>query len=106
LIVKTNIILAYLTSPAARIDVRRLFYSLLSTYYEINFELARSLKTEKASGDGRCQPNEGPEKTMSDHDYRYPPRSDSGRFGRWLSTRSAETWMFFAAGVFLGGFFF
>ncbi|WP_291060992.1 hypothetical protein [Hyphomonas sp.] len=43
---------------------------------------------------------------MNDQDYRYPPRSDSGRFGRWLTTRSAETWMFFAAGVFLGGFFF
>jgi hypothetical protein len=43
---------------------------------------------------------------MNDQDYRYPPRSDSGRFGRWLSARSAETWMFFAAGVILGGIFF
>ena len=33
-------------------------------------------------------------------------RRDSGRFGRYLSTRSPETWMFFVAGVFLGGFFF
>ncbi|MBR9836019.1 MAG: hypothetical protein GYB42_12735 [Alphaproteobacteria bacterium] len=33
-------------------------------------------------------------------------RKETGRFGRYLSTRSAETWMFFAAGVFLGGFFF
>ena len=31
---------------------------------------------------------------------------ESGRFGRYLSTRSPETWMFFVAGVFLGGFFF
>ncbi|MDP1554924.1 MAG: hypothetical protein Q8S09_03775 [Hyphomonas sp.] len=43
---------------------------------------------------------------MNDQDYRYPPRSDTGRLGRWLSTRSAETWMFFAAGVILGGIFF
>ena len=33
-------------------------------------------------------------------------RRESGRFGRYLSTRSPETWMFFVAGVFLGGFFF
>ena len=33
-------------------------------------------------------------------------RRESGRFGRYLSTRSTETWMFFVAGVFLGGFFF
>lgn len=33
-------------------------------------------------------------------------RSDSGRFGHWLATRPAECWMFFAAGVFLGGLFF
>jgi hypothetical protein len=68
--------------------------------------LARSLKTLKPSGDGRCQPQRRTRKTMNDQDYRYPPRSDSGRFGRWLSTRSAETWMFFAAGVILGGLFF
>ncbi|MEQ9506690.1 MAG: hypothetical protein RLO80_10510 [Hyphomonas sp.] len=43
---------------------------------------------------------------MDDREYRYPPRSDAGRFGRFLSTRSAETWIFFAAGVFLGGLFF
>ncbi|HRJ00161.1 MAG TPA: hypothetical protein PKV67_05250 [Hyphomonas sp.] len=43
---------------------------------------------------------------MNDQDYRYPPRSDAGRLGRWLSTRPAESWIFFAAGVFLGGFFF
>ncbi|KCZ52325.1 MULTISPECIES: hypothetical protein [Hyphomonas] len=33
-------------------------------------------------------------------------RSDAGRFGRWLSTRPAESWMFFGAGVLLGGLFF
>jgi hypothetical protein len=43
---------------------------------------------------------------MTNQDNRYPPRSDVGRFGRWLSTRPAETWIFFAAGVFLGGIFF
>ncbi|MCA8899355.1 MAG: hypothetical protein KDA39_11540, partial [Hyphomonas sp.] len=43
---------------------------------------------------------------MEDRDYRTETRSDAGRFGRWLSTRPAETWMFFAVGVFLGGFFF
>lgn len=50
---------------------------------------------------------------MNDRSYdtRYDDRSaefkrESGRFGRYLSTRSAETWMFFIAGVFLGGFFF
>jgi len=43
---------------------------------------------------------------MTNQDNRYPPRSDAARFGRWLSTRPAETWIFFAAGVFLGGVFF
>ncbi len=33
-------------------------------------------------------------------------REDAGRFGRWLSRRPAESWMFFAAGVLLGGLFF
>ncbi|MCF6328430.1 MAG: hypothetical protein L3J02_01330 [Henriciella sp.] len=33
-------------------------------------------------------------------------RREGGRFGRYLSTRPAESWMFFVAGVFLGGFFF
>lgn len=42
-----------------------------------------------------------------DHYDRYDQaRRESGRFGRYLSTRSPETWMFFVAGVFLGGFFF
>jgi len=84
----------------------KLFYSINSAAYKINLQLARSLKSRKPSGDGRCQPIKGQKKTMNDQDYRYPPRSDAGRFGRWLSTRSAETWMFFAVGVFLGGFFF
>ncbi|MEL6568276.1 MAG: hypothetical protein AAFQ22_07650 [Pseudomonadota bacterium] len=43
---------------------------------------------------------------MTDPHYSTRETSDSGRFGRWLSTRPAETWMFFAAGIFLGGFFF
>ena len=35
-------------------------------------------------------------------DTRYDQaRRESGRFGRYLSTRSPETWMFFVAGVFL-----
>lgn len=33
-------------------------------------------------------------------------RRTGGRWGRWLATRPAESWMFFAAGVFLGGLFF
>ncbi|MEM9939477.1 MAG: hypothetical protein AAFZ91_04130 [Pseudomonadota bacterium] len=33
-------------------------------------------------------------------------RRESGRFGRYLSTRPAESWMFFVVGMFLGGFFF
>lgn len=32
--------------------------------------------------------------------------SESGRFGRWLASRPAESWMFFAVGIFLGGVFF
>lgn len=43
---------------------------------------------------------------MSYQDDNYTPRTDAGRFGRWLATRRAETWMFFAVGVFLGGLFF
>ena len=46
---------------------------------------------------------------MTDHSYetRYNQgRAETGRIGRWLASRSAETWMFFAAGVFLGGLFF
>ena len=46
---------------------------------------------------------------MTDHSYdtRYQSaREGSGSFGRWLASRSAESWMFFAAGIFLGGFFF
>ncbi|MEL6387685.1 MAG: hypothetical protein AAFR41_01845 [Pseudomonadota bacterium] len=31
--------------------------------------------------------------------------TDAGRFGRWLSSRPAESWMFFAAGLVLGSFF-
>ena len=42
-----------------------------------------------------------------DHYDRYDQaRRESGRFGRYLSTRSPETWIFFVVGVFLGGFFF
>ncbi|MGH1423044.1 MAG: hypothetical protein ACRBEQ_14625 [Hyphomonas sp.] len=41
---------------------------------------------------------------MEDRSHR--AYSESGRIGRWLSTRPAESWMFFVAGVFLGGLFF
>ncbi|MGA1343723.1 MAG: hypothetical protein ACO33A_11920 [Hyphomonas sp.] len=43
---------------------------------------------------------------MSDRDDLYPPRSDARRFSRWLSTRPAESWIFFAAGLLFGGVFF
>lgn len=46
---------------------------------------------------------------MSERDYTRDyttGRQEAGRFGRYLSTRPAETWMFFVAGVFLGGLFF
>ncbi|MEL6473046.1 MAG: hypothetical protein AAFQ21_03115 [Pseudomonadota bacterium] len=33
-------------------------------------------------------------------------REEAGRFGRYLSTRPAESWMFFVAGLFLGGLLF
>jgi hypothetical protein len=47
------------------------------------------------------------EMTDQSYDTRYQSARDgSGRFGRWLASRPAECWMFFAAGVFLGGFFF
>lgn len=42
---------------------------------------------------------------MKDHEYS-THRGDTGRFGAWLGSRPAESWMFFAIGVFLGGFFF
>jgi hypothetical protein len=79
--------------------------------YELNSKLARSLKSFWHGGQsGRSQ--EG-KKTMTERSYengygdRYDQaRRESGRFGRYLSTRSPETWMFFVAGVFLGGFFF
>lgn len=45
--------------------------------------------------------------TERSYENRYQEaRHESGRFGRYLSTRPAETWMFFVAGLFLGGFFF
>ena len=49
------------------------------------------------------------DKKMTDgpYDRHYEgARKESGRFGRYLASRSTETWMFFVAGVFLGGFFF
>ena len=51
---------------------------------------------------------EGQEKmTDRSYDTQYDgARRETGRFGRYLSTRPAESWMFFVAGVFLGGFFF
>ena len=36
----------------------------------------------------------------------FPPQSRTRRFGQWLARRPAESWMFFAAGAFLGGLFF
>lgn len=44
-----------------------------------------------------------------DYRRRYSrPEEDSGvsRFGEWLKQRPAESWIFFAAGIFLGGLFF
>mgnify|MGYP006279284283 CR=1 len=46
---------------------------------------------------------------MTDRPYTDPyddPAARAGRFGRWLSRRPAESWMFFAVGLVLGGFFF
>lgn len=43
---------------------------------------------------------------MDDRSYKTHAREGSGRFGHWLATRPAESWMFFVCGVFLGGFFF
>jgi hypothetical protein len=43
---------------------------------------------------------------MTDHDYTPRETSQTDRFGRWIASRPAESWIFFAAGVFLGGFFF
>jgi len=43
---------------------------------------------------------------MDDRNYQTDAPSDAGRFGRWLSTRRAESWMFFGVGIFLGGLFF
>lgn len=40
------------------------------------------------------------------NDRTYSDRQTTGRIGHWLGSRSAESWMFFAAGVFLGGLFF
>ncbi|NBC20975.1 MAG: hypothetical protein GVY06_08045 [Alphaproteobacteria bacterium] len=45
--------------------------------------------------------------TERTYETRYDrPAGEAGRFGRWLSRRPAESWMFFAAGVFFGGLFF
>jgi hypothetical protein len=43
---------------------------------------------------------------MDDRSYTNDRTSDTGRFGAWLGSRPAESWMFFVVGVFLGGFFF
>lgn len=39
------------------------------------------------------------------YDSRYESRRES-RFWPYLRSRSGETWLFFVAGLFLGGFFF
>ncbi len=45
---------------------------------------------------------------MTDHSgSRFDDDRDSaGRFGRWLARRPAESWMFLAAGLVLGGIVF
>ena len=47
---------------------------------------------------------------MTDRSYdRYAAReepSSFNRFGRWLSRRPTESWMFFIAGVVIAGIFF
>ena len=45
------------------------------------------------------------EDPMEDRTYSSRPSSDASRFSRWLSSRPAESWMFFAAGLVLGAFF-
>ncbi|MEM8635402.1 MAG: hypothetical protein AAGF33_10540 [Pseudomonadota bacterium] len=46
---------------------------------------------------------------MSDYDRtdRFDGTEDGmQRFGRWLSRRPAESWVFFAAGIVIGGLLF
>ena len=43
---------------------------------------------------------------MDERRYSSPRDGDTARFGRWLGQRPAESWMFFIAGLFLGGLFF
>lgn len=58
------------------------------------------------AGATRTQGDE-PEMTERTYETRYDRTDgDAGRFGRWLSRRPAESWMFFVAGMFLGGLFF
>lgn len=71
--------------------------------YKINFHLARSLKCKWHQAIGVANQIKRI-KHMEDRSHR--THSDAGRFGRWLSTRPAESWMFFGAGVILGGLFF
>ena len=75
-------------------------------HYKINFKLARSLKWKKSSERQGVAQTQKDETHMDDRYSRNEARSDSGRFGRWLTTRPAESWMFFGVGIFLGGFFF
>jgi len=42
---------------------------------------------------------------MDDRSYTSRNDTDTARFGRWLKSRPAESWMFFAAGLVLGSFF-
>ncbi|MEM7766901.1 MAG: hypothetical protein AAF253_05370 [Pseudomonadota bacterium] len=42
---------------------------------------------------------------MDDRTYSSRTDSDASRLGRWLKTRPAESWMFFAAGLVLGSVF-
>ncbi len=44
------------------------------------------------------------DRPYTDHDD--DPTAHAGRFGRWLSRRPAESWMFLAVGIVIGGLFF
>ena len=75
--------------------------------YKINFELARSLKWQKGSErQGVAHKHKKDKLKMEDRYNTSEARSDAGRFGRWLATRPAESWMFFVVGIFFGGLFF
>lgn len=56
-------------------------------------------------GSGRHK--KGLKKDMTDRSYSSQTETRrTGQFGRWLGSRPAESWIFFAAGLFFGGLFF